>query len=101
MGHPSRGLFKHKLTSLLKLNPVLLRLLEEFLIYSFFIFRTYQWCKKSIQKEKLQSREQNVCAQWTSFSAIFILNKIRAPTLQIIHVRNKTLDPCISGQQRS
>ena len=38
----------------------------------------------SVQKEKLQSRERNVCARQTSLSAIFLLNKITASIFQII-----------------
>ena len=35
------------------------------------------------------------------FIAIFVLNKITALIFQIIYIRNKTLDPCVNGQQRS
>ena len=44
--------------------------------YLFFTFRSHQRCKMSVQKEKLQSRERNVYARQTSFSAIFLVNKI-------------------------
>ena len=37
----------------------------------FFTFKSNQQCKKSIQKEKLQSREQKVCALKTSFPQHF------------------------------
>ena len=37
------------------------------------------------KKEKLQFREQKVCARQMSFSAIFLLNKITVPICQIIH----------------
>ena len=50
----------------------------------------------SIQKEKLQTREQNVCVLQTSFSAIFLSNKITVLIFHIIHIWNKTLNPCIS-----
>ena len=50
-----------------------------FILCFFFTFRSHEQCKKSIQKEKLQSREQNVCAQQTCLSAIFVLNKTMAP----------------------
>ena len=40
----------------------LFRLLEKSLSYSFFAFRSHQRCKKSVQKEKLQSREQYMYA---------------------------------------
>ena len=115
-----RGLFKHLLTSFsrgqssnLKLSfetqsfkPKkkqkkkqwkLFRLFGESLIYSFFTFRNHQWCKKSIQKEKLQSREWNVCVWQMSFSAIVFPNKITASIFQIIHIWNKTLNPCVNG----
>ena len=52
-----------------------------------------------MQKEKLQSREWNVCARQTYFSAVFALNKIKALIFQIIHIQNKTLHPCVNGQQ--
>ena len=52
---------------------------------------------KSVQKEKLQSRERNVCARQTSFSVMFLLNKIKALIFQKIHIRNKNLDPCVNG----
>ena len=32
-----------------------------------------------------------------SFSAMFLLNKIMAPIFQIIHIQNRTLNPCVSG----
>ena len=35
------------------------------------------------------------------YSAIFVLNKITASIFQIIHIRNKTLDPCVNGQGKS
>ena len=54
-------------------------MLGESPIYSFFIFRSHQRCKKSVQKEKLQSRKLKLCARQTSFSAIFLLDKITAP----------------------
>ena len=50
---------------------------------------------------KNYSTENKTYARQTPFSAIFILNKIMAPILLIIHIQNKTLDLCISGQQRS
>ena len=74
--------------------------MERALIY-FFTFRSHERCKKYVQKEKLQSRERNVCTQQTSFSAIFVLNKITAPIFQIIHIRNKTLGPCVNERVRS
>ena len=54
-------------------------MLGESLIFSFFTFSSHQRCKKSIQKEKIQYRELNACAWQTSFSAIFLLNKITVP----------------------
>ena len=36
-----------------------------------FNFRCHQRCKKSVQKEKLHSREQNVCPRQTSFLPYF------------------------------
>ena len=48
-------------------------------LFVLFTFRSHQHCKKSVQKEKLQSRELNVCAWQTSFSALFLLNKIAVP----------------------
>ena len=50
-----------------------------------------------MQKEKLQPRKRNVCVRQTSFSAIFLSNKIIAMIFHIIHIRNKTFNPCISG----
>ena len=44
----------------------------------FFTFRSHQLCKRPVQKEKLQFRELNLREQQTSFSAIFLLNKITA-----------------------
>ena len=67
----------------------------------FFTFRSHQWCWKFVQKEKLQSGELNVCAWQTSFSAIFVLNKIKQSILQITHIRNKTLDTWASSQPMS
>ena len=52
--------------------------------------------KKPVQKEKLQFREQKVCARQMFFFAIFLFNKITALTFQI-HIRDKTLDPCVNG----
>ena len=43
----------------------------------------------SVQKAKLQSREQNVC--------VADVNKIMGPISQIFHIRNKTLNPCLNG----
>ena len=42
----------------------------------FFTFRSHQGRKKSVQKEKLLSRELNACARQTFFSVILLLNKI-------------------------
>ena len=39
----------------------------------------------------------NVCGRQMSVSAIFLLNRITVTIFQIIHIRNKTLDPCIKG----
>ena len=50
---------------------------------------------------KNYSTENKTYARQTPFSAIFILNKIMAPILLIIHIRNKTLDLCINSQQKS
>ena len=47
-------------------------------------------------EEKLLSRERNECARQTLFSAIFLLNKITAAIFQIIHIRNKTFNPCVN-----
>ena len=63
----------------------------------FLTFRSCQRCKKSVQKEKIQSRERNVCVRQTCFSAMFVLNNIMAQIFQIIHIWNKTLNPCING----
>ena len=65
------------------------------LIYSFFTFKSHQQSKKSVQKEKLQSRKLHVCAQQITFSAILLLNKIKASkqdaclTLLSMEVLNK------------
>ena len=64
--------------------------MEKALIY-FFTIRRHERCKNYVQKEKLQSRERDVCARQTSFSAIFVFNKITAPIFQITHIPNKTL----------
>ena len=48
----------------------LFRLHGESLIY-FFTFKSNQQCKKSVKKEKSQSREQNMYAWQTSFFAIY------------------------------
>ena len=40
---------------------------------------------------------QRVFTRQTSFSTIFLLNKITVPIFQIIHIRNKTLNPCVNG----
>ena len=40
-------------------------------------------------------------ARQTSFSAVFVLNKTKQSILQIIHIRNKTLDAWASSQPRS
>ena len=37
-----------------------------------------------------------MCVRHTSFSAIFLLNKITVPIFQIIYIRNKTLNPSAS-----
>ena len=63
----------------------------------FFTFRSHQLCKESVQKEKLQSTERNVCTWQMSFSAIFVSNKITLTIFQIIYIRNKTLDPYVNG----
>ena len=57
----------------------------ESLVYSFLPLGI----PKVVQKEKLQSRERNVCARQTSFSAIFLLNKITAPIFQIIQFETR------------
>ena len=36
-----------------------------------------------------------------SFSTIFVLSKFTASIFQIIHIQNKTLNPCVNGQWRS
>ena len=54
------------------------QLLGVILIYSFFTFKSHQQSKKSVHKEKLQSRELHVCAQQMTFSAILLLNEIKA-----------------------
>ena len=53
-----------------------------------FTFSSHQLCKKPIQKN--YSTENKTYARQLSFSAIFILNKIMAAILLIIHIRNKT-----------
>ena len=54
-----------------------------------------------MQKEKLQSIGQKVCVRQMPVSAVFLLNKIMVPIIQIIHIQNKTLDHCINrGLQR-
>ena len=68
-------------------------------ILFFFTFRSHQRCKKSVQNNKLQSREQNVCVRQTSFSSIFLLNKITMPIFQIIHIGNKTLDQTLASTE--
>ena len=103
----SMGLFKHYLTSIYQRSKLNLKLNFETQSYKpknkkvietiqnawrepyFFTFRSHQWCKKSVQKEKLQFREQNVWARQTSFSVIFLFNKTTTPIFQIIHMRNK------------
>ena len=60
--------------------------MERALFILFSTFRCHELRKKSIQKEKLQPREGNVFARQTSFSVIFVLNKITAPTFQINHI---------------
>ena len=60
--------------------------MERALFILFSTFRSHKQCKKSVQKEKLQSREGKVCERQTSFSAIFVLNKTMAPIFQIIHI---------------
>ena len=60
--------------------------MEGTLFILFSTFRSHEQCKKSVQKEKLQSREENVCVRQTSFSAIFVLNQITAPIFQIIYI---------------
>ena len=56
-------------------------------------------CKKFIQIEKLQSRELNVHAWQTSFSVIFLLDKIKVPKfINILHLKQ---DPRPLHQQRS
>ena len=66
----------------LKLNPLnqkknCLDCLERALFF-FFTLMSHQGCKYSVQKERLQSTERNVCVRQTSFSAIILLNKIMA-----------------------
>ena len=51
------------------------------MLFILFISRSHQHCKKSVQ-----SRQQNVCVQQTSFSAIFVLSEITAPIFQIMHI---------------
>ena len=65
----------------------------ESLIYSFFTFRSHQYCKMPIQKEKVQSGKRNVCGQQTNFSAVISLNKIMTPIFQIIHTQKKNSQP--------
>ena len=51
---------------------------------------------KSPYKKKNYSPESKTCAWQTSFSAVFLLNKIMAPIFQIIHIQNKKIDPCVN-----
>ena len=37
-----------------------------------------------------------MCVWQMSFPAIIVLNKIMAPIFQIIHIWNKTFDPCVN-----
>ena len=48
--------------------------------------------KKSVQKKRVC-----VCVRQTSVSATFLLNKITVKIFQIIHIQNKTLNPCMKG----
>ena len=41
-------------------------------------------------------KNKHVCAADICFYHIF-LNKIMVPIFQMIHIRNKTLDPCVKG----
>ena len=67
-------------------------MLGERLIYSFFLPIGVINGIESPYKKK-----NNVCARQTSFSAIFLLNKITVPNFQIIHIRNTTLNLCLNG----
>ena len=75
----------------------------ESLIYLFFLsLRVIKvvkspYKKKNHRTKRVFTREQNVCMRQTSFSAIFLLNKITVSIFQIIHIRNKTLNPCVNG----
>ena len=90
----------------LKINPLhqkikkwlkLFRLFGESLIYIIFSFKSHQRCKISVQKEKLHSRERNVCAWQTSFLPYFFWIKLRRRFFQIIHIWNKNLNTCFNG----
>ena len=53
---------------------------------------------KTPYKKENYSPENKTCVLGRRlFSAIFVLNKITSPIFQIIHIRNKTLDPCVKG----
>ena len=73
--------------------------LERALFISFLPLNSHRRCKKSLQKEKLQPRELNVCAWQTSFSAIFLLNKIIEP--KFINNPHLKEDPWLLCRQRS
>ena len=65
--------------------------------YSFFTFKKRVINSVKSPSKKLQSRERNVCARQTHFSSTFPLDKITATIFQIIHIRDKTLNPCANG----
>ena len=48
--------------------------MERALFVPFFTIRSYQQCKKSVQKEKLQSTERNVCARHNCFELNYSAN---------------------------
>ena len=52
---------------------------------------------KNLYKKKNYSSESKKCVRGRCFFfAIFLFNKITALTFQI-HIRDKTLDPCVNG----
>ena len=51
---------------------------------------------KSLYQKKNYSSENKKCVRGRCFFAIFLFNKITVLIFQI-HIRDKTLDPCVNG----
>ena len=70
----------------------------ESLIHSFLPLGVISSVKSPNKKKNYcPENEMCVCVWQMSFSAIFVLNKITVSVFQIIHIRNKALNPCING----